>query len=472
MPTPIFINEYHLAGTASSIRGVEIAGPPNTSMTGWQVYFYSSTTGGLLGQSTISNLNASGFAWINHYGVSYSATGNIGLALVNASGQVVEFITAVPDASYVTPTTGPANGLRPTNTGTGTETSSTTGSIRRIGTGSVAEDFTWERSTSGFTQSAVNTGQTFVQPDVTAPPAVGQFEVAAQAGGTSVRLWWYSAPTSNPDFTGLRVYRDGVKIADLARTATEYVDTGLTPSTAYSYRLATHDAANNESSITKTVATTAAPDPLPVAAFTWLATEANPLTVLFTETGTYGKTFAWDFGDGETSTTQSPTHTFPASGSYTVVLTASNGTGSDAETQTVTVTVPVPDPDPEPDPDPDEPDPQPEPITGLPADVVAFMGRTGDPGAEALAAEHVPVMAEIVNAYVRGNGPKRLGLGLGEFSFPPDLRAVVITASARLINNPAQVDSESADGYASRGGFTSFSLAEQAILHRYRRRSA
>jgi hypothetical protein len=112
----------------------------------------------------------------------------------------------------------------------------------------------------------------------------------------------------------------------------------------------------------------------------------------------------------------------------------------------------------------------PLPVTG--GDIADFMGRSTDLPLVQLAGEHVAVISEMVNAYVRGNGPTRTGLGLGELAFPADLRAVVITATARMVNNPAQLESETADGYASRGSFTSFSLAEQAILHRYRRRAA
>lgn len=112
----------------------------------------------------------------------------------------------------------------------------------------------------------------------------------------------------------------------------------------------------------------------------------------------------------------------------------------------------------------------PLPVTG--ADVAAFLGRSTEPALVTLADEHAGVIAEVVNAYVRGHGPERTGLGLGELSFPADLRAVVITASARLVNNPAQLENETADGYSARGNFSSFSLAELAILHRYRRRSA
>jgi PKD repeat protein len=63
-----------------------------------------------------------------------------------------------------------------------------------------------------------------------------------------------------------------------------------------------------------------------------------PLTVSFDASGTTGEdvTYAWDFGDGGTSTSVTPSHTFSAAGTYTVSLTASNYL--DCET-TVTGTV-------------------------------------------------------------------------------------------------------------------------------------
>lgn len=73
----------------------------------------------------------------------------------------------------------------------------------------------------------------------------------------------------------------------------------------------------------------------PVAAFSGTPlTGAVPVTVTFTDASTNTPTsWAWDFGDGVTSTTQSPTHEYVQSGSYTVVLTATNADGSDAETK-------------------------------------------------------------------------------------------------------------------------------------------
>ena len=59
-----------------------------------------------------------------------------------------------------------------------------------------------------------------------------------------------------------------------------------------------------------------------------------PLEVVFTpDTAGVINTFAWDFGDGETSTEQSPTHVYDAPGEYTVSLTVTGPYGTDTATK-------------------------------------------------------------------------------------------------------------------------------------------
>ncbi len=48
----------------------------------------------------------------------------------------------------------------------------------------------------------------------------------------------------------------------------------------------------------------------------------------------------WNFGDNTTSTLQNPSHTYAATGTYTVTLTASSANGSNQTSQVVTVQVP------------------------------------------------------------------------------------------------------------------------------------
>lgn len=65
------------------------------------------------------------------------------------------------------------------------------------------------------------------------------------------------------------------------------------------------------------------------------------LTVTFTNQSVGGSTFFWDFGDGQTSTEESPVHTYGAFGSYTVTMFATNSCGSDtAEVTIVLGTIP------------------------------------------------------------------------------------------------------------------------------------
>lgn len=62
--------------------------------------------------------------------------------------------------------------------------------------------------------------------------------------------------------------------------------------------------------------------------------------VNFRDLSTMGpNTWAWNFGDGFTSTQQHPSHTYLTNGNYTVSLTASNNIGSGSLTRTAYITV-------------------------------------------------------------------------------------------------------------------------------------
>lgn len=58
-------------------------------------------------------------------------------------------------------------------------------------------------------------------------------------------------------------------------------------------------------------------------------------TADFTATGTGITTYDWDFGDGNSSTMQNPSHLYSADGVYTITLTVSNGQCTEVETFTV-----------------------------------------------------------------------------------------------------------------------------------------
>lgn len=99
--------------------------------------------------------------------------------------------------------------------------------------------------------------------------------------------------------------------------------------------IATNDAGSS-APFTTTVQVASAP----VAGFTFVT---GGLTAQFTDASSESPAFwSWDFGDGTTSSVQSPTHTYAAGGTYTVTLTVSNVAGSDSQTSAVTVMVAPP----------------------------------------------------------------------------------------------------------------------------------
>ncbi len=63
----------------------------------------------------------------------------------------------------------------------------------------------------------------------------------------------------------------------------------------------------------------------PAASFTYTV---DGRTLAFTNTSNYATSYSWDFGDGSTSTEESPTHTYATDGSFTITLTATNDLGS------------------------------------------------------------------------------------------------------------------------------------------------
>ncbi len=70
----------------------------------------------------------------------------------------------------------------------------------------------------------------------------------------------------------------------------------------------------------------------PVAGFTYTS---NQLDFSFTSTSTGATSYLWDFGDGTTSTTQNPIHTYATSGMYVVTLTVTSNCGTNNVIQSV-----------------------------------------------------------------------------------------------------------------------------------------
>ncbi|MFJ3489073.1 DUF4434 domain-containing protein [Leifsonia aquatica] len=94
----------------------------------------------------------------------------------------------------------------------------------------------------------------------TSAPSVPAGLTAASGGVTKVNLSW-TAATDNIGIAGYRLYRDGALVRVIQGAGTTFTDAGLSPSTAYTYKLAAFDAAGNASaqSTAASATTSAAP---------------------------------------------------------------------------------------------------------------------------------------------------------------------------------------------------------------------
>lgn len=79
----------------------------------------------------------------------------------------------------------------------------------------------------------------------------------------------------------------------------------------------------------------------PTAAFSASPISSCDLEFVFTDNSTdVPQNWWWDFGDGNTSNSQNPSHTYASAGSYTVKLVVANTIGSDSTVQTVSISLP------------------------------------------------------------------------------------------------------------------------------------
>jgi len=96
-------------------------------------------------------------------------------------------------------------------------------------------------------------------PD-SAPPTVPSGLTATAVSASQINLAWSPSTDTGSGIAGYRIYRNGGTTPIATTTATSYSNTGLTPSTAYSYTVDAFDAASNASmKSSSAAATTLAP---------------------------------------------------------------------------------------------------------------------------------------------------------------------------------------------------------------------
>ena len=118
--------------------------------------------------------------------------------------------------------------------------------------------------------------------------------------------------------------------------------------------------------------------------------------------------------------------------------------------------------------DDDDDDTEPDPASELAPAVLAFAGLPANSERVAeLVEQHLPIVTAQVRSYTRGRGFTENG------SADANLRAVIVSATARSVSNPTGSGTLRHGNVTHTPGiYAGWTLPELAILHSYRRRSA
>jgi endonuclease I len=160
LPSGPWINEIHYDNTGSDVQeGFEIAGLAGTDLLGWQVVTYNGNGGGVTTTVDLAGVLADdgsgfGFLWFDQAALQNGPAD--GLALVDAEGGVVEFLSY---EGTLTATNGPAAAMTSSDIGV-TESSAVAlgDSLQRQGQGGWVGSFGWGPP-APHSHGTVNAGQ-------------------------------------------------------------------------------------------------------------------------------------------------------------------------------------------------------------------------------------------------------------------------------------------------------------------------
>jgi endonuclease I len=189
----VFINEFHYDDATSSGdvgERVEVVATAGENLSTYRIYLYNGTSGTTAATFYDNDLLPAGSnvtcgGTVKIAVLSYPTNGiqngaNDGIALVNGSGALVQFISY---EGAITASNGPAAGVTSTNLSVSESSSTAAGtSLQRGGSGTTSANFTW-RSSATQTFGACNNSQSFTSPNT--PPSVTSTTPADNATGVA-----------------------------------------------------------------------------------------------------------------------------------------------------------------------------------------------------------------------------------------------------------------------------------------------
>jgi gliding motility-associated-like protein len=156
---------------------------------------------------------------------------------------------------------------------------------------------------------------TIIQPVVIAPLPVAAFSVDTVCAGSSVHFTNNSTP---PGTSWSWVFSNG------STSTSSDPSVVLGPPGSYTATLIVTDSLGCSDTLTQSVTV----NPQPTAGFTVSGNNCQGLPITFNNTSSGGITgYFWEFGDGDTTSVVSPTHTYGNNGTYTATLIVTNSFG-------------------------------------------------------------------------------------------------------------------------------------------------
>ncbi len=332
-------------GTSTTTQTVTIATPPTAGFTATP----TADCGPLTVQFTsTSSSNATSFQWFFPGGtpssstaqnptVTYSSSGTYSVTLIVSNPQGSDTLTQSnyiqvfvdASASFTADVSGATATFENTSTSANTY-------LWDFGDGNTSTEenpqHTYaEDGTYTVTLIAANScgADTFTQTITIVTPPTAGFTAGPTSGCAPLTVQFTSTSSAN----AVEFFWEFPGGTPPSSTEQNPVVTYDTPGT-YSVTLTVSNAAGSSTATETNFVVVAG---LPTAAF---GANVSGATASFTNQSDGATTYAWDFGDGNTSAEPSPEHTYAASGTYTVVLTAINDCGTSTATQTVTVLLP------------------------------------------------------------------------------------------------------------------------------------
>ncbi|HET9648571.1 MAG TPA: PKD domain-containing protein [Microlunatus sp.] len=190
-------------------------------------------------------------------------------------------------------------------------------------------------------QGMVRLATADIAPNRQGPKAGGSAfaaTLASPAAGQVLVSWTANYDYDNSDLT-YTVLRDDLAtpVATIARASTwwsrpamTFTDTGLSAG-SHSYRVRVSDPfGNSQTSPTASITVAGAGNASPIASFT-SSVDGRTVSVdagASTDPDGSISSYAWSWGDGQTGTSRTATHTYAADGSYTVALTVTDDAGA------------------------------------------------------------------------------------------------------------------------------------------------